>query len=72
VGFVWEENFEASNKRFSRVHFQLRHNMTLSGDFLTPENINAYLPVILKGNERFIVAFLMESADGMGVYVSSI
>jgi hypothetical protein len=72
VAMVWEETVGNTNKSWSRIRFQLRNDMSLKGNFLTPEGANAYLPVIIEGKDRCLVAFLMEDASGTGVYLTGL
>lgn len=72
TAMIWEENFGPSNKTSTRVHYQLRHNGKVNGNFLTSEDADAYLPVIIEGEDKFVIAFLMEDKNGTGVYYTTL
>ena len=61
---VWEENAG----QLTNVLYQVGDGLEVEKGNLTPKGRNAYLPVVTQTLEGFVVAFLMESENGVGVY----
>jgi hypothetical protein len=72
IAIVWEEAFGGSATNSNRIHYQLRNGMNVTGGSITPEESNAYLPVIMYNRDKFIIAFLMEDINGTGAFFISI
>lgn len=69
VAIVWEENFNQSGPPVTRIQYQLDNGQTVKKAPLTPEGLNAYLPVITQTKTGFIIAFIMEKHEETGVYI---
>lgn len=70
VAMVWDEASDNKGQPSHRIHCQLRTGIKSMKYFLSPVDVNAYLPVITTTPDKFIVGFLMEDVGGVGVYVT--
>jgi hypothetical protein len=69
---VWEENQGETEKKFTNVLYQISNGTEVKKDYLTPKNSNAYLPVVTPTSDGFLVAFLMEMENGVGIYTAKL
>ncbi len=69
---VWEEIDDQSEQKFTNVLYQVSRGTEVKKDYLTPRDSNAYLPVITQTANGFLVAFLMETTNGVGVYTGEL
>jgi hypothetical protein len=69
---VWEEDLGDDKKSVTRIRFQLKDASNERRDFLSPKQSNAFLPVVTEGKNGFVIAFLMEDKNGVGVYITSL
>jgi hypothetical protein len=68
---VWEENNKEDHKR-TAIRYQLSDGETVTKDYLTPEIINAFSPVVMQTGDGFLVAFLMETEDRVSMFVTKL
>jgi hypothetical protein len=69
IAMVWEENV-GKERPLTNVHFRIiREGMDIQKDILTPENVNAFLPVVAPTKEGFLAAYLMEEGDNVAVFL---
>lgn len=70
IAMLWEENTAVGNKSNTVIHFKVvKDGEELSQGALTSRQTNAFLPVVNRANDGFIVAYLMEEDQGVGVFV---
>lgn len=70
IAMLWEENVHYNNKPLTNIHYRIiRDGTDLEENILTPEDVNAFLPVVTPTRDGFLVAYLMESSGDVGVYV---
>lgn len=69
---VWEENDDQSEKKLTNVLYQVGDGADVRKGYLTPKKSNAYLPVITQTSDGFLVAFLMETPGGVGIYATKL
>jgi hypothetical protein len=67
---VWEENVDETKKKFTNIFYQVNDNDKVKRESLTPKDSNAFVPVITQTNDGFLVAFLMENENGVGMYIA--
>lgn len=74
VVMVWQESRGEENQRFSQVLYQVMgEGTTIKTGVLTPQNVNAYLPVVTRTDDGlFLLAFLMETVNGAGVFTGKL
>lgn len=70
IAMLWEENIHINDKPLTNIHYRIISDGTdLEKDILTPEDVNAFFPVVTPLNDGFLVAYLMEVGGVVGVYV---
>jgi hypothetical protein len=69
---VWEENVVKGEKTFTNVLYQVSDGSEINKGRLTPADQNAFVPVVTQARNGFVVAFLMETSGGGGVYTTRI
>lgn len=69
---VWEEISGSSEKKFTNIFYQTGNETAMKRECITPANTNAYSPVVTATGDGFLVAFLMESDAGTGIYFRKI
>ncbi len=68
---VWEENnMEKGNRTL--IRYQISEATTVRNGVLNPDIRNAFSPAVIQTDDGFLVAFLMETDDGTGIYVSQL
>jgi hypothetical protein len=72
IAVVWEENVANGDESVTRIQFQINDGDNSKKATLTPENSNAYLPVITQTKTGFVVAFIMEQKGETGVYCKTL
>jgi hypothetical protein len=65
---VWEENSGEGEEQFTRVLYQVNDGENVKKDQLSPGGFNAFVPVVTPTAEGFLVAFLMETKNGVKLY----
>lgn len=66
---VWEENFNQGEASITRIQCQVNDGQKVQKATISPEDFNAYHPVITQTNTGFLVAFIMEQGAEAGVYM---
>jgi hypothetical protein len=66
---VWEE---ISEKKFTNVFYQVSNETEVKKDCLTPRSANAFSPVVIPTNNGFLIAYLMETDNGIEMYIRRI
>lgn len=66
---VWEE---ISDEKFTNVFYQVSNDTEVIKDCLTPRTVNAFSPVVTPTSDGFLVAYLMETRDGVEMYITKI
>lgn len=69
---VWEETSEVSDQKITNVFYQTSNGTEVKKECLTPKNANACSPVVTQTNDGFLVAFLMEKGNEVGMYLTRI
>lgn len=64
---VWEENSGNDDKRFTQILYQSNDGLEAKKATLTPENTNAFSPVLTQTRDGFVVAFLMETGKDVAM-----
>lgn len=67
---VWEENNDVVDKKITNIQYQVSDGKQTRKRQLSPNLSNAYLPVITQTQKGFVVAYLMETQQGVGAYVT--
>lgn len=67
---VWEENIGEGEKKFTNIYYQMNDGDQNRRESLTPSDSNAFVPVITQTENGFLVAFLMETKEGVGMYIA--
>lgn len=70
IAMVWEENIDYGENTITSIVCQTSDGTNTSKDQLSPFTSNAFLPTITQTRNGFLVAFLMETPDGVGVFVT--
>lgn len=66
---VWEE---ISEEKFTNIFYQVSNDAEVKKDCLTPRTANAFSPVVTPTSNGFLVAYLMETKNGIRMYVTKI
>jgi hypothetical protein len=66
---VWEE---ISEEKFTNVFYQVSNETEVKKDCLTPRSANAFSPVVTPTNNGFLIAYLMETDNGIEMYIRRI
>lgn len=69
---VWEEDSGEGDKKITNVIYQVGNGTELKRNILSEKNRNAFSPVVAQTNNGFLVAFLMETEQGVGMYVAKL
>jgi hypothetical protein len=69
---VWEENVDLGEKKFTNVMCQVSNGSEVRKNILTPMDSNAYLPVVTATKDGFVVAFLMDTKEGVGLFTTTL
>lgn len=72
VALVWEETIGDGDKQVTQIQYQINNGQAVMRAGLTPDNTNAYLPVITPTTSGFLVAFFMEQNGEAGLYVKQL
>jgi hypothetical protein len=67
---VWEENSAKGENTLTNVRYELSDGSNVRKGLLTPSDQNAFVPVVTQAGNGFVVAFLMETNNGVGVYTT--
>jgi hypothetical protein len=68
---LWEENVDRKGKPVTTVNYRLiKNGLDIEKNTLTPDDVNAFLPVVTAAKNGFIVAYLMEVENRVGVYMT--
>jgi hypothetical protein len=69
IAMLWEENHEIDGSAHTVIHYRIvKDGSDLEKNLLTDANGNAFLPVVTKTRNGFLVAYLMETDNGVGVF----
>ena len=69
IVMLWEENLQTDGTANTAIHYRIVKDGTDIGkNALTDANTNAFLPVVTKTRNGFLVAYLMETNNGIGVF----
>jgi hypothetical protein len=70
---LWEENIKVNEKSNTTIHYRIvKDGMDVKRGMLTPGDVNAFLPVVAKTKHGFLVAYLMERNNHVGIYLSTL
>jgi hypothetical protein len=69
---VWEENSDETEKKFTNIFYQVSNETAVKKDCLTPKSTNAFSPVVTRTADGFLVAFLMETRGGVGMFTAKL
>jgi hypothetical protein len=69
---VWEEYLGESDKKFTRILYQIGTDTGVTRDILTPTKNNSFSPVVTQTKDGFLVAFLMETSHGLSIYTTKL
>lgn len=73
IAMLWEENIKVNEKSNTIIHYRIvRDGMDVKRGMLTPGDVNAFLPVVAKTKHGFLVAYLMERNNNVGVYLNTL
>lgn len=71
IAMVWEENIDNDGKPMTVVNYRLiKDGIDIEKNTLAAKNVNSFLPVITQTREGFLVAYLMEANNHVGVYLT--
>jgi hypothetical protein len=71
IAMLWEENVDRKGKPVTTVNYRLiKNGLDIEKNTLTPDDVNAFLPVVTAAKNGFIVAYLMEVENRVGVYMT--
>lgn len=67
---LWEENVGNMNPS-TVIHYRIiKDGRDIENEMLTPKDVNAFLPVVTPTKSGFLVAYLMEEDNHVGVYLT--
>lgn len=69
---VWEEDLDQASKKLTRLCYQMNEGPATKKEYLTPVNGNAFVPVVAQTKNGAIIAFLMETEKGTGMFFSTL
>lgn len=69
---VWEENSDADDTRPTKIMYEINDGGNRTRTCLNPGRSNAYLPVVTHAKNCFLIAFLMETDDGVGMFTTRV
>ncbi len=69
---VWEEATGEEKNSFTNIMCQVSNEQEVIKHCLSPQQANAFAPVVTPTGDGFLVAFLMETAAGTGVYTKKL
>jgi hypothetical protein len=73
IAMLWEENIQSGGKSMTTVNYRLiKEGVDLKKDILTAKDVNAFLPVVTQTRDGFLVAYLMEVNNQVGVYLTQL
>ena len=72
LAMVWEEVLEGNQNKATSIVCRISKDGQITKRALTPGNANAYSPVVKQTRNGFVVAFLMETADGTAIFTTKI
>jgi len=67
---VWEENSNREGKQRTTIFYQMNKGNEVVKKQLSPDRSNAYLPVVTQTHDGFLVAFLMDTDTGAGIFTT--
>lgn len=71
IAMVWEENIDLDGEPKTVVRYRIvRDGTEIENGTLTSPEVNAFLPVVTQTSTGFLVAYLMERGDHVGVYTT--
>jgi hypothetical protein len=68
---AWEENSDERGKIFTTICYQVGYEASVKKGCLTPKNMNAFSPVVTQTVDGFVIAFLMETEGGVGMFTAT-
>lgn len=69
IAMLWEENAEINGAAHTVIHYRIvKDGNDLEKNVLTDASTNAFLPVVTKTRNGFLVAYLMETKGGVAVF----
>jgi len=72
VIMVWEEMSGNDTEKITNVFYQVSNDIDVKRECLSPKTVNAFSPVVTTTKDGFLVAYLMESSDGVEIYIKKI
>jgi hypothetical protein len=69
---VWEEISGNNDQKFTTIFYQVSNDLDVKKECLTPKTVNAFSPVVTATKNGFLVAYLMESSNGVEMYIKKI
>lgn len=69
IAMLWEENTGAAGDQKTVIHYRIvKGALDIENNTLTASDVNAFLPVVVQTKTSFLVAYLMERQNKLGVY----
>ena len=73
IAMLWEENSDTGGKPITTVNYRvIKDGNDVEKNILTPKDVNAFLPVVTQTKNGFLVAYLMETGNKVGVYLTKL
>jgi hypothetical protein len=69
---VWEEISGNEAHKFTNIFYQVSNDIDVKRECLTPKTVNAFSPVVTTTKDGFLVAFLMETKNGVEMHIKKI
>lgn len=71
IAMLWEENIVSDSTTKTVIRYRITQDGTdVTASTLTPKEVNAFSPVVVKSDDGFLTAWLMEENDHVGVYMA--
>ena len=69
IAMLWEENMIHEGKPNTVIYYRIvKDGIEVQRNMLTPKDSNAFVPVVTQSKDGFLIAYLMEKNNHVGVY----